>query len=116
MSTQHPNIVRCHSVEVVEDAVWIVMDYCEAGSLADVMSRKKSTFSERDIRQIMRQILEALAYLHGLKIMHRDIKAANILAGSDGNIKVADFGVSALLCHTQTGRHTKTGSPFWMSP
>ena len=48
--------------------------------------------------------------------MHRDIKAANILVNKEGKIKVADFGVSTLLHHTQTGRNTKTGSPFWMSP
>ena len=79
MSTQHENIVKCHSVEVVDDEVWIVMDYCEAGSLADIMNKKKNGFGERNIRVIMAQILKALAYLHGHKIMHRDIKAANIL-------------------------------------
>ena len=53
MSTQHQNIVKCHSVEVVEDEVWIIMDFCEAGSLADIMSKKKSGFGERQIRVIM---------------------------------------------------------------
>lgn len=82
MSTEHENIVKCHSVEVVEDAVWIIMDYCEAGSLSDIMGRQKKAFEEDEIKTIMLDILKALAYLHDNQILHRDIKAANILVGN----------------------------------
>ena len=90
------------------------MDYYSRGSLADIMAKDKRTFSEPQIRVIMSQITNALAYLHGKNIIHRDIKAANILVDDNGDIKVADFGVSTLI--SQSHRHTRTGSPLWMSP
>ena len=72
------------------------MDYCEAGSLADIMHKKKQAFREVELRLILRSILKALTYLHSHKILHRDIKAANILVGDGGAVKVADFGVSTI--------------------
>lgn len=54
MSTQHDNIVKCHSVEIVDESVWIVMDYCESGSLSDIMIRNKRVFGEEQIRLILR--------------------------------------------------------------
>jgi serine/threonine protein kinase len=67
-----------------------------------------------EIKVINAQIVDALAYLHDKKIIHRDIKAANILIDDAGQIKVADFGVSTLI--SQSHKHTRTGSPLWMSP
>ena len=100
----------------MRDCVWIVMDFCLHGSLADIMHRRKRAFTETEIRFILKQILTALAYLHEKRILHRDIKAANILVDGSGGVKVADFGVSTLLNHTKMGNNTRTGSPFWMSP
>jgi serine/threonine protein kinase len=69
------------------------MEYCPDGSLADIMRNKKQVFEEKDISQIMGQILEGLHFLHQRNIVHRDIKASNLLM-KDGVIKIADFGVS----------------------
>lgn len=96
--------------------VWIVLDYYELGSLSDVMLRERRTFSQQEIKSIIKQIVSALVYLHDKKVIHRDIKAANILVGSNGQIKVADFGVSTLISHSHGIRNTRTGSPLWMSP
>jgi serine/threonine protein kinase len=59
-------------------------------------------------------ILKALCFLHEANIIHRDIKGANILVDSEGQVRVADFGVSSLVSYPH--KHTKTGSPLWMSP
>lgn len=69
------------------------MDYCPDGSLADIMRIKKQVFAEKNIRQIMAQVLEGLHFLHRRNIVHRDIKASNLLI-KDGDVKIADFGVS----------------------
>lgn len=69
------------------------MEYCSDGSLADIMRNKKQVFEEKEISQIMGQLLEGLQFLHQRNIVHRDIKASNLLM-KDGVIKIADFGVS----------------------
>mmetsp|Transcript_14901 Transcript_14901/g.28925 ORF Transcript_14901/g.28925 Transcript_14901/m.28925 type:complete len:321 (+) Transcript_14901:1701-2663(+) len=115
---------RCDSVFCVGylgtyekgDCVWIVMEYCAAGSVADLMSYCGTTLDEEYIRDIVAYVLLGLHYLHKQNLIHRDIKAGNILLTDSGQAKLGDFGVAAQLNTVQSKRSTMTGAPFWMAP
>lgn len=96
--------------------LWIAMEYFDAGSLGDLLAIRKKGFNEYQIQMIIAQVLRGLQYLHSLNLIHRDIKAGNILLNKKGQVKLADFGISAFLDADETRRRTQIGSPFWMSP
>ncbi|KAF2710307.1 Pkinase-domain-containing protein [Pleomassaria siparia CBS 279.74] len=94
--------------------LWIVMEFCSGGSCADLM--KPGPINEAEIAVILKELLMGLEYLHADNKLHRDIKAANILVGASGQVKLADFGVSGQLSATMTKKNTFVGTPFWMAP
>eukprot|EP00511_Aplanochytrium_stocchinoi_P003684 CAMPEP_0204839286 /NCGR_PEP_ID=MMETSP1346-20131115/33612_1 /ASSEMBLY_ACC=CAM_ASM_000771 /TAXON_ID=215587 /ORGANISM="Aplanochytrium stocchinoi, Strain GSBS06" /LENGTH=103 /DNA_ID=CAMNT_0051975887 /DNA_START=98 /DNA_END=405 /DNA_ORIENTATION=- len=96
--------------------MWIVMDYCEAGSVSDLMNATRMTLAEDEIRVIMAASVLGLSHLHSLRMIHRDIKAGNILLTKDGTAKLADFGVSKQLNTMQSKADTAIGTPYWMAP
>jgi serine/threonine protein kinase len=98
--------------------MWIVMEYCEGGSMSDLLEANAGYLLPEDcIRVVCASIVLGLEYLHGVaNVCHRDIKCGNVLLTSDGHVKLADFGVSAELTNTLNKRKTVVGSPYWMAP
>lgn len=90
-----PYIVQYHGSYLKDNDLWLILEYCEPGSVSDLIKITKRTLIESEIASICQSILKGLEYLHDTKKIHRDIKAGNILLDHYGNAKLADFGVSA---------------------
>eukprot|EP00762_Andalucia_godoyi_P006297 ANDGO_05928.mRNA.1 Mitogen-activated protein kinase kinase kinase 2 len=116
----HPNIVRYIGAERKNASLYILMEYVPGGSLESLV-HKFGSLTERVCRLYTIQMLQGLSYLHSHKILHRDIKGANILVNTDGTIKLADFGASKQLAEMKTmtgadGFASMKGTPYWMAP
>ncbi|KAH6917074.1 STE/STE20/YSK protein kinase [Coprinopsis sp. MPI-PUGE-AT-0042] len=110
-----PHVTKYHGSYLKGSHLWIVMEYCSGGSCSDLM--KPGVFREEYIAIIIRELLRGLEYLHSEGKLHRDIKAANILLSANGDVKLADFGVSGQLSGTLSAKkNTFVGTPYWMSP
>lgn len=112
-----PNIIRYYDCFLHGSRVWIVQEFAQGGSVTDLMQVSPTkTLEEQYAAIIVREVLVGLAFLHNSSIIHRDIKAANILVVSSGHVRICDFGVSALLSTSNSKRTTFTGTPYWMAP
>lgn len=98
------------------ETIWMVMEHCIAGSLNDLMYVCDTTLTEPQIRAVVAAMVLGLEYLHKNLIIHRDIKAGNVLLTGDGHVRLADFGVSAKMKNKAERRTTAIGAPFWMAP
>ncbi|XP_006831380.1 PREDICTED: STE20-like serine/threonine-protein kinase isoform X2 [Chrysochloris asiatica] len=115
-SCDHPNIVKLLDAFYYENNLWILIEFCAGGAVDAVMLELERPLTESQIQVVCKQTLEALNYLHYNKIIHRDLKAGNILFTLDGDIKLADFGVSAKNTRTIQRRDSFIGTPYWMAP
>ncbi|KAL3999686.1 immunoglobulin heavy chain [Sarotherodon galilaeus] len=116
----HERIVQYYGClrDTMERTLSIFMEYMPGGSIKDQL-KSYGALTENVTRRYTRQILEGVSYLHSNMIVHRDIKGANILRDSVGNVKLGDFGASRRLqtiCLSGTGMKSVTGTPYWMSP
>ncbi|XP_018348727.1 PREDICTED: mitogen-activated protein kinase kinase kinase kinase 5 isoform X1 [Trachymyrmex septentrionalis] len=112
---RHPNIIAYYGSYLRRDKLWICMEYCGGGSLQDIY-HITGPLTEIQIVYMCRETLTGLAYLHSMGKMHRDIKGANILLTETGDVKLADFGVSAQITATINKRKSFIGTPYWMAP
>ncbi|KAM1356750.1 hypothetical protein ACFX13_031558 [Malus domestica] len=119
-----PYITEYYGSYLHQTKLWIIMEYMAGGSVADLNAQtivfmqlqSGPPLDEPSMACILRDLLHAIEYLHNEGKIHRDIKAANILLTENGDVKVADFGVSAQLTRTISRRKTFVGTPFWMAP
>lgn len=109
-----PNVTHYYGSFLSDTKLWIIMDYCAGGSVRTLL--KAGVFEEKYIAVIVRETLLALLAVHKLGVIHRDLKAANILITNEGNVQVCDFGVAAQLSANSLKRTTMAGTPFWMAP
>ncbi|KAG9070375.1 putative protein serine/threonine kinase [Linnemannia hyalina] len=118
--TRKPVAIKIIDLESAEDEIDDIQQEINILSQLDspyvTRQMKASVFKEDYIAIILRELLKGLDYLHGEGKLHRDIKAANVLLTTDGDVKLADFGVSGQLTATMTKKNTFVGTPFWMAP
>lgn len=116
MDCSSPFIVGLQECFLDDKFLWIMMEYCTAGSVADLLRLSKSNLNEEQIASVVIDVLHGLEFLHTNNRIHRDIKSGNILLTGSGDAKLGDFGVSGQLSKSTTKRHTVIGTPFWMAP
>ena len=107
-------VVKYHGCALVGTKLWIVMEYMGGGSVRELLGDTMS-IPENIIAIILQQVIHALEFLHKGRKIHRDIKAANILLNSNGDVKLADFGVASSI-EARNKAYTFVGTPFWMAP
>ncbi|AGO13441.1 AaceriACL104Cp [[Ashbya] aceris (nom. inval.)] len=111
---QVPNITRYYGSYLYDTKLWVIMEYCAGGSLRTLLRPGK--IDEKYLGVIVRKLLIALVYIHKDNVIHRDIKAANVLITNEGHVKLCDFGVAAQLTAANHKRQTMAGTPYWMAP
>lgn len=113
---KNKNIVQLYGCCIKDNYLWILMEYCGLGSVLDVINTIKKTLTEQQISAVVAYTVLGLIYLHREGIIHRDMKAGNILITDEGFVKIADFGVSSQLGGAASKAKTVVGTPLWMSP
>ncbi|KAL8140540.1 hypothetical protein V2J09_006561 [Rumex salicifolius] len=113
---RHPNVVELHEVMASRSKIYFVMEYAKGGELFDKVSEGR--LSENAARRYFQQLISAVDFCHSRGVYHRDLKPENLLLDDNGNLKISDFGLSAL---RETSRedgllHTTCGSPSYVAP
>uniref|UniRef100_A0A8C6RNK8 non-specific serine/threonine protein kinase n=1 Tax=Nannospalax galili TaxID=1026970 RepID=A0A8C6RNK8_NANGA len=112
----HPYIVKLLGAYYYDGKLWIMIEFCPGGAVDAIMLELDRGLTEPQIQVVCRQMLEALNFLHSKRIIHRDLKAGNVLMTLEGDIRLADFGVSAKNLKTLQKRDSFIGTPYWMAP
>lgn len=116
-SLNHPNIVRSYYAFTDAFNYYIVLEYCPGKTVRDLLKNsEKGYLSEPETRKILRDVIRGLVYLHDNHIIHRDLKLENYMIGSDGKVKIADFGLSVILKNEDDKRYSICGTPNYLSP
>jgi len=117
-TSAHPNIVEYIETYDMNEELWVVMEYMSSGSLYDLVKLYNSgvILTEEQTSYAIKQVLEALGFLHQRSRIHRDIKVDNILLDKDGSVKLADFGTAVQLTFQRLQRNTLAGTPYYMAP
>ncbi|XP_033840133.1 serine/threonine-protein kinase TAO2 isoform X2 [Periophthalmus magnuspinnatus] len=108
---RHPNTVEYRGCYLKEHTAWLVMEYC-LGSASDLLEVHKKPLQEVEIAAIIHGALQGLVYLHSHNMIHRDVKAGNILLTEPGQVKLGDFGSASIVAPA----NSFVGTPYWMAP
>ncbi|XP_068708436.1 serine/threonine-protein kinase 3-like [Montipora foliosa] len=111
-----PYVVKYYGSYFKNTDLWIVMEFCGAGSVSDLMKIQNKTLTEEEIACILKYTLKGLEYLHLRRKIHRNIKAGHILLNAEGHAKLADFSVAGQLTNTMAKKNTVIGTALWMAP
>ncbi|KAK9723664.1 hypothetical protein RND81_05G016500 [Saponaria officinalis] len=111
---RHPNIIRIIEVLATKTEVYIVMEYAKGGELFDKVA--KGRFSENLGRRYFQQLISAVGYCHSRGVFHRDLKPENLLLDENWDLKITDFGLSAVKTETNTMLRTVCGTPAYVAP
>lgn len=113
----HPHIVRLLDYFHDESSHYLVLEYCAKGEFYPHFSKNRRKFTENDVRRYLFQTLSALEYLHGQGVIHRDVKMGNLLLAEDGDLKLADFGLSVTFEERESFRKEPlAGTPNYLPP
>ncbi|KAG0501574.1 hypothetical protein HPP92_001646 [Vanilla planifolia] len=114
---RHPNVVRMFEVMASKTKIYIVLELVTGGELFDKIARQ-GRFKEDEARKYFQQLINAVDYCHSRGVYHRDLKPENLLLDSGGQLKVSDFGLSALPQQLQADGllHTTCGTPNYVAP
>lgn len=116
-SLNHPNIVKSYNSFSDAFNYYMVVEYCSGHTVKELMQQQDTGhFTEEETKKILRDVIRGVVYLHNKKIIHRDLKLENFMVGSDGKIKIADFGVSRHLANDNEKRFSICGTPLYFSP
>jgi len=115
-SLHHSNIVAFFGSYILPQQLWIIMEFCPYKNIAKVIETLGHGLPDNAVICIVRQMSKALDYIHSKGILHRDIKASNLLLNPNGIIKLCDFGTVAAVNAQVTQRSTIIGTPYWMAP
>ncbi|XP_066581483.1 STE20-like serine/threonine-protein kinase [Prorops nasuta] len=113
---KHPNVVELHEAYFIEGKLWMLIEYCDGGAVDSIMVELEKALTELQIAYVCQHMAKGLAFLHKAKVIHRDLKAGNVLLTMAGGVKLADFGVSAKNKYTLQKHDTFIGTPYWMAP
>ncbi|KAH3708032.1 hypothetical protein DPMN_067471, partial [Dreissena polymorpha] len=113
---KHKNVVGLHETYYYGGKLWMFIEFCGGGAVDSIMVDLEKPLNEKQIRYVCREMCEGLAFIHSQHVIHRDLKAGNVLLTMDGSVKLADFGVSALNDRTLQKRDSFIGTPYWMAP
>ncbi|KAH0794423.1 STE family protein kinase [Histomonas meleagridis] len=112
-----PYTIKYYGIVCIDNKTVILMDICECGSIRDLMNFTGKPLKREQVKIVIYDVIKALIYFHEeYKILHRDIKASNILLASNGEIKVSDFGISRQFLTTTVFTQSVVGTPYWMAP
>ncbi|XP_071537474.1 serine/threonine-protein kinase 10 isoform X5 [Panulirus ornatus] len=113
---KHENIVELLEAYHYDGKLWMYLEYCDGGAMDSIMADLYRPLTEPQIAYVCKYLVEALIYIHAHKVIHRDLKAGNVLLTMEGGVKLADFGVSAKNKNTYDKRGTFIGTPYWLAP
>ncbi|XP_018327866.1 serine/threonine-protein kinase 10 isoform X2 [Agrilus planipennis] len=113
---KHPNVVELIEAFQIEQQLWMLIEYCDGGAVDSIMTELEKPLNEPQITYVCQNICKGLQFLHKSHIIHRDLKAGNVLLTMNGGVKLADFGVSAKNKSTFQKHDTFIGTPYWMAP